>query len=47
MVEKGKLWSQVLRAKYCQGRCDVNMSTSTADASNAWQGILENVKFLK
>ncbi|KAJ8432647.1 hypothetical protein Cgig2_011813 [Carnegiea gigantea] len=25
MVEKEKLWSQVLRAKYCNSRCDVDM----------------------
>ncbi|KAJ8430823.1 hypothetical protein Cgig2_034150 [Carnegiea gigantea] len=47
MVEKDKLWSQVLRAKYCNGRCDVDMFQSKTDASNAWRGILENMQFLK
>ncbi|KAJ8441406.1 LOW QUALITY PROTEIN: hypothetical protein Cgig2_002365 [Carnegiea gigantea] len=23
--EKGKLWSQVVRAKYCDGQCDIDM----------------------
>lgn len=47
MVEKDKLWSQVLIAKYCNGRCDVDMFQPKMDASNAYRGILENAKFLK
>jgi len=47
MMEKDKLWSQVLRAKYCNGRGDVDMFQPKKDASNAWRGILKNAKFLK
>jgi len=46
MVEKHKLWSQVLRAKHCNSRCDIDMFQPKADASNTWRGILKNVDFL-
>ena len=35
VVEKDKLWSQVLRARYCNGRCDVDMFQPKKDVSNA------------
>ncbi|KAJ8447908.1 hypothetical protein Cgig2_012043 [Carnegiea gigantea] len=38
LAEKDSLWSRVLRAKYCQERCDIDMSTPKQDVSNAWQG---------
>ncbi|KAJ8441387.1 hypothetical protein Cgig2_009095 [Carnegiea gigantea] len=47
LTEKGNLWSRVLRAKYCSGRCDIDMFTPRTDASNAWKEILECAKFLK
>ena len=46
-MEKDKLWSQVLCAKYCKNRCDIDMFEKRADTSNKWCGILETVKHLK
>ncbi|XP_074266552.1 uncharacterized protein LOC141589827 [Silene latifolia] len=42
LVEPQSLWSRVLRAKYCNGRCDVDMFTSKANMSNVWAGILSH-----
>jgi len=36
LVEKDKLWSQVLRAKYCHSRCDISKFQPKAEASNTW-----------
>ena len=47
LVEKDMLWSQVLRAKYCNNHCDIDMFEPKAEASNTWRGILENTKHLK
>jgi len=47
LIEKDMLWSKVLRAKYCNNRCDIGMFESQADASNTWRGILEKAKRLK
>lgn len=46
-VDKDNLWSRVLRAKYCSGRCDIDMFTPKTNASNAWKRILKCAKFLK
>ena len=35
LSEKDKLWSQVVRAKYCDGRCDIDMFVAKPKASNA------------
>lgn len=35
-----------MRAKHCDGRCDVDMFIQKTDASNAWGGITDNGKFL-
>ena len=45
--EKDKLWSQVLRAKYCDKRCDLEMFTLRQDAFNAWKGIIANNKYVQ
>jgi len=42
MSKKDSLWSRVVRAKYCQGRCDVHMFTHKQDASNVWHGITKS-----
>lgn len=41
------LWSRVLQSKYCEGRCDVDMFKYKGDASNAWKGIVENIKIVQ
>ncbi|KAJ8448982.1 hypothetical protein Cgig2_004037 [Carnegiea gigantea] len=46
VIEKEKLWSRVLRAKYCQSRCDLQMFKPRSDVSNSWRDILGNIKFL-
>ena len=45
--EQESLWSRVLRSKYCKGRCDMEMFQEKTNVSNAWQGILSSVKFLR
>ncbi|KAJ8435089.1 hypothetical protein Cgig2_033629 [Carnegiea gigantea] len=47
LLEKDKLWPQVLRTKYCKNQCDIDMFERKTDASNGWHGILENVQNLK
>ncbi|KAJ8428721.1 LOW QUALITY PROTEIN: hypothetical protein Cgig2_020942 [Carnegiea gigantea] len=47
LIERDKLWSQVVRAKYCDGRCDINMFTTKSNASNAWKGMVENAKYIR
>ncbi|KAJ8440029.1 hypothetical protein Cgig2_020517 [Carnegiea gigantea] len=44
LAERNSLWSWILRAKYFQGRRDVNMVSPAKEASNAWRGITENFK---
>jgi len=36
-----------MQAKYCNGRCDIDMFTSKKEASNAWQGISENANWIR
>jgi len=47
MSEKDSLWSKVIRAKYCQDRCDIDMFTHKQDASNVWHGITESAQYIK
>jgi len=47
MKEKESLWSRVVRAKYCDRRCDINLFSSKHKASNIWQGISENAKLIR
>lgn len=47
LVELEALWSRVLRSKYCEGLCDIDMFKPKRDASNAWRGITENFDTLK
>lgn len=46
LTEPNSLWSRVLRAKYCKGRCDIDMFESKQNMSNVWRGITENTKHL-
>ncbi|KAJ8448033.1 hypothetical protein Cgig2_028909 [Carnegiea gigantea] len=47
LSEKDKLWSQVVRAKYCDGRCDIDIFVAKPKASNAWKGIIENANYIR
>ncbi|PWA44555.1 hypothetical protein CTI12_AA523610 [Artemisia annua] len=47
LAEPNSLWSQVLRSKYCKGRCDLDMFSSKKNSSNVWQGIVENANFVR
>ncbi|KAJ8436530.1 hypothetical protein Cgig2_026645 [Carnegiea gigantea] len=47
VVQKHKLWSRILRAKYCNNRCDLDMFAPRADASNAWRGITDSINFVQ
>ena len=47
LTEKESLWSRVLRSKYCNGRCDLDMFQEKANSSNAWRGILNGVPLLR
>lgn len=42
LTEPHSLWSTVLRAKYCKGRCDLDMFETKSNMSNVWKGITEN-----
>lgn len=46
LTEPNKLWSRVLRAKYCKGRCDIDMFEPKQNMSNVWQGITESAKLV-
>lgn len=47
LAEPETLWSRVMRSKYCDGRCDIDMFKAKGDSSNAWKGIIENIDVLK
>ncbi|KAJ8428270.1 hypothetical protein Cgig2_009969 [Carnegiea gigantea] len=40
--ELESFWSPILRSKYCNNKCDLDMFVTKSDASNAWKGIIEN-----
>lgn len=40
LTEPRTLWSRVLRAKYGDNRCDIDMFCDKANASNAWRRIM-------
>lgn len=46
LTEPNSLWSRVLRAKYCKGRCDIDMFEPKSNTSNVWRGITDNAKLL-
>lgn len=47
LSEPQSLWSRVLRAKYCDNRCDIDMFKDKTNASNAWRGILSSVDVIR
>ncbi|XP_056697578.1 uncharacterized protein [Spinacia oleracea] len=47
LAEPEALWSRVLRSKYGDGRCDIDIFKPRHGESNAWRGIIDNVDILK
>lgn len=47
LAEPQSLWARVLRAKYCNNRCDVDMFQMKQSASNVWRGIMNNIDVVK
>ena len=47
LVEPTSLWSRVLRAKYCDNRCDMDMFQARNNAFNAWRGIMSNIDVVR
>lgn len=47
LAEPRTLWSRVLRSKYYESRCDIDMFKVEADGSNAWKGIVENINIVQ
>ena len=47
ITKQGSLWSRILRSKYCNGRCDLDMFQERSNSSNAWRGILDGVPLLR
>ncbi|KAJ8430841.1 hypothetical protein Cgig2_034168 [Carnegiea gigantea] len=41
------LWSRVVKAKYCHGRCDLEMFEAEQDASNLWVGVVESASYIR
>ncbi|KAL9228579.1 hypothetical protein vseg_004142 [Gypsophila vaccaria] len=46
LTEPSSLWARVLRAKYCNGRCDIDMFQPKANMSNVWAGITKQANFI-
>ncbi|XP_074267507.1 uncharacterized protein LOC141590888 [Silene latifolia] len=44
ITEPTSLWSRVLRAKYCNNRCDINIFQPKRNMSNVWAGISSQAK---
>lgn len=47
LTEPKSLWSRVMRAKYCDDRCDLDMFKEKKNASNAWRGIMSSVDVVR
>ncbi|KAL2935657.1 hypothetical protein RDABS01_018775 [Bienertia sinuspersici] len=47
LAEPNSLWSRVIRQKYGEGKCSVDISQHKQNASNVWRGMVENVNILK
>ena len=47
LAEPTALWSRMLRAKYCDNRCDIDMFREKANSSNAWWGIVQNIDIVR
>ena len=46
-LEPSSLWSRVVRAKYCDNRCDLDMFKDKQNASNVWRGIMSSVDVVR
>lgn len=46
LTDPNALWSRVLRAKYCKGRCDIDMFEPKMGMSNTWRGVTDNARIL-
>ncbi|XP_074266442.1 uncharacterized protein LOC141589715 [Silene latifolia] len=46
LTEPQTLWARVLRNKYCNGRCDVDMFQPKPNMSNVWAGITSQAKII-
>ena len=47
LAEPSALWSRLLRAKYCDNRCDLDMFKDKQNASNTWRGIMSSVDIVR
>lgn len=47
LTEPDSLWSRVLRAKYCDSRCDLDMFKADNNAFNASRGIMSSVDVIR
>lgn len=47
LAEPDSLWSRVIRSKYCEGRCDLDIFKHKPGASNAWRGMVDNIDTLR
>ena len=47
LVEPQTLWSRILRAKYCDNRCDLDMFKEKCGASRVWRGIMSSVDVVR
>ena len=47
LAEPKSLWSRLLRAKYCDNRCDIDMFKARGNASNVWRGIISSVDIVR
>ena len=47
LAEPALLWSRVVRAKYCNNRCDINMFKEKSNASSTWRGILSSIDIVR
>ncbi|XP_074270970.1 uncharacterized protein LOC141594882 [Silene latifolia] len=46
LTEPRALWARVIRAKYCNGKCDVDMFQTKPNMSNFWAGITSQAKII-
>lgn len=47
LAEPNSLWSRVLRAKYCDSICDLDMFKEKQNASHTWRGIMSSVDVVR
>ena len=47
LTEPNALWARILRSKYCEDRCDIDMFKEKANCSNAWHGIMSSIDIVR